>query len=184
MALLPYVDEKKASAKTLELLNGRGYVLNVSRMMANASEGVFAGFSAMGNGLMRESELLPKLREISILRNARVCNSVYEYTQHLPSARTVGVTEEQIKAIDNWEPAKCFNETERAVLRFVDEVAGHVKARKETLEALKKHLGTTEIVDLIIAIGFWGMVARLLETTEVDLDNQNGEINILDIGKK
>jgi 4-carboxymuconolactone decarboxylase len=184
MALLPYLDESKASAKTLETLRGRGYILNVSRMIANASEGVFEAFSGMGRALMTQSKIPPKLRELTILRNAKVCNSLYEFTQHVPPAKSVGVTEEQIKALDNWEKATCFNEVERTVLRFVDEVAGHVKGRKETLEALKKHLGTTEIVELLLAIGFWGMVARLLETTEVDLDNQGGAINILDYQKK
>ena len=46
-----------------------------------------------------------------------------------------------------------------------DEVTRNVKGRKETLEALKKHLDTAELVELVLSIGFWGMVARLLETT-------------------
>ena len=47
------------------------------------------------------------------------------------------------------------------------------------VERLKKHLGATEIVELILSIGFWGMVARLLETTEVDIEEFAGKVNLL-----
>jgi len=66
------------------------------------------------------------------------------------------------------------------VLRLTDEVACNVKGTHETLAALKKHLGTGEIVELIMAIGFWGMVARVLETTEVELEDFAGKINLLE----
>jgi alkylhydroperoxidase family enzyme len=91
----------------------------------------------------------------------------------------VGVSDDQIAAIDNWEPATCFNELERLVLGFTDEVARGVKGRKDTLVTLQKHLGPGEIVELIMAIGFWGMVARVLETTEVDLEEFAGKVSLL-----
>jgi len=184
MALLPFVDESKASDKTREILGNTPRKLNVARMIANASDAVFQNFSRLGNSLMTRGKLNGKLREIAILRNARVCNSLYEYTQHVPIAKGVGVSEEELAAIDSWEGAKCFTEVERLVLRFTDEIARNVKGTKATLEALQKHLGTGEIVELIMAVGFWGMVARVLETTEVELEEFAGKVNILDRGKK
>jgi alkylhydroperoxidase family enzyme len=180
MALLPYVDESKASEKTLEILGNTPRKLNVARMIANASEAVFHNFSRLGNSLMTRGKLDKKLREIAILRNARDCASLYEYTQHVPIAKATGLSEEQIAAIDNWEQAKCFNEVERLVLRFTDEVARNVKGGKQTLAALQTHLGPGEIVELVMAIGFWGMVARVLETTEVELEDFAGKVNLLD----
>jgi 4-carboxymuconolactone decarboxylase len=180
MALLPYVDESKASDKTKEILGNTPRKLNVARMIANASDAVFQNFSRLGNSLMTRGKLDKKLREIAILRNARVCGSIYEYTQHVPIAKSTGLSDEQITAIDSWETAKCFNELERLVLRFTDEVARSIKGTPQTLEALQKHLGPGEIVELIMAIGFWGMVARILETTEVELEDFAGKVNILD----
>jgi len=184
MALLPFVDESQASDKTREILGNTPRKLNVARMIANASDAVFQNFSRLGNSLMTRGKLDSKLREIAILRNARVCNSLYEYTQHVPIAKSVGVSDDELAAIDNWEGAKCFTEVERLVLRFTDEIARNVKGGKATLEALRKHLGTGEIVELIMAVGFWGMVARVLETTEVELEEFAGKVNILDRGKK
>jgi alkylhydroperoxidase family enzyme len=158
--------------------------MNVARMIANSSDAVFQNFSRLGNSLMTRGKLDKKLREIAILRNARDCGSLYEYTQHVPIAKSTGLSDEQIAAIDNWEGAKCFNEIERLVLRFTDEVARNVKGDKGTLVALQKHLGPGEIVELIMAIGFWGMVARILETTEVELEDFAGKINLLERGSR
>jgi alkylhydroperoxidase family enzyme len=180
MALLPYVDESKASDKTREILGNTPRKLNVARMIANSSDAVFQNFSRLGNSLMTRGKLDKKLREIAILRNARVCGSLYEYTQHVPIAKSTGLSDEQVAAIDNWESAKCFNDLERLVLRFTDEVARYVKGTRATLEALQKSLGPGEIVELIMAIGFWGMVARILETTEVELEDFAGKVNLLD----
>jgi 4-carboxymuconolactone decarboxylase len=179
MALLPYGDEGAASAETRKLLDSAVVKLNVGRMIAN-SEAAFKPFNQLGGALIGKAKLDPKLREIAILRTAKVSRSVYEWTQHVPMAKHVGVTEAQVAAMDNWQGAQCFNELERAVLQFTDEVAANVKARRETLEALKKHLGPAEIVELILTIGFWGMVARLLETTEVDLEEFAGKVNLLE----
>jgi alkylhydroperoxidase family enzyme len=180
MALLPYVDESKVSDKTREILGNTPRKLNVALMIANASDAVFQNFSRLGNSLMTRGKLDKKLREIAILRNARVCSSLYEYTQHVPIAKAAGLSSEQIAGIDNWESTQCFNQVERLVLRLADEVARNVKGTHETLEALKQHLGPGEIIELIMAVGFWGMVARVLETTEVELEDFAGKINLLD----
>ena len=184
MALLPFVDESTASDKTREILGNTPRKLNVARMIANASEAVFQNFSRLGNALMTRGKLNGKLREIAILRNARVCNSLYEYTQHVPIAKSTGVSDEELAAIDNWESAQCFTDLERLVLRFTDEIARNVKGTKATLAALQQHLGAGEIVELIMAIGFWGMVARVLETTEVELEEFAGKVNLLDRSQK
>jgi 4-carboxymuconolactone decarboxylase len=184
MALLPYVDESKASDKTREILGNTPRKLNVARMIANSSDAVFQNFSRLGNSLMTRGKLNKRLREIAILRNARVCGSLYEYTQHVPIAKSAGLSDEQVTAIDNWENAKCFSDLDRLVLRFTDEVARNVKGQKATLEALQKHLGPGEIVELIMAIGFWGMVARILETTEVELEDFAGKVNLLERGAR
>src|SRR5262249_54969961 len=109
------------------------------RMTANA-QSIFLVRSRLSNALFTQIEIDPKLREIAILRPAKDCHSVYEWTQHVPAAKHVGVTDEQIASIENWQKANCFSEVERLVLQFTDEVNANVKASRETLMALRKHL--------------------------------------------
>ena len=158
--------------------------MNVARMIANSSDAVFQNFSRLGHSLLTRAKLDAKLRELAILRTAKLTRSAYEWTQHVPIAKACGVTDEQIAAMENWQQAKSFDEDERLVLTLTDEVTRNVKGSRETVEALKKHLGTTEMVELILSIGFWGMVARLLETTEVELEDFAGKINMLERGAR
>ena len=178
MALLPYLDEKDASPEVLRILKSGRVVLNVQKMTANAQK-IFLVRSRLSNALFTQISIDAKLREIAILRTARDCHSIYEWTQHVPAAKHVGVTDEQIGAIENWQSAQCFSEVERLVLQFTDEVNAQVKASRPTLEALKKHLGAGEIIELLIIIGHWRQTASILETTEVELEDFAGKVDIL-----
>jgi alkylhydroperoxidase family enzyme len=179
MALLPYLDDKDASPEVLKILKSGRVVLNVQRMTANA-QGIFRQRSRLSNALFTQIAIDPKLREIAILRTAKDCHSVYEWTQHVPAAKHVGVTDEQIAAVANWQGAECFSEVERLVLQFTDEVNANVKASRPTLEALKRHLSPQEIIELLIIIGHWRQTASILETTEVELEDFAGKVDILE----
>jgi alkylhydroperoxidase family enzyme len=178
MALLPYLDPKDGSPEVQKLLTARPVVLNVQRMTANAQK-IFVQRSRLSNALFTQTTIDPKLRELAILRTAKDCHSVYEWTQHVPAARHVGLTNLQISAIENWQDASCFNELERLVLKFTDEVNAAVKAGRETLEALKCQLSPGEIIELLIIIGHWRQTASILETTEVELEEFAGKVDIL-----
>ncbi len=178
MALLPYLDDKDASPEVLKILKSGAVVLNVQRMTANA-QSIFVQRSRLSNALFTQIKIDPKLREIAILRTAKDCHSVYEWTQHVPAAKHLGVSEEQIAAIEDWQNATCFSEVERLVLKFTDEVNANVKASRATLEALKQHLSAGEIIELLIIIGHWRQTASILETTEVELEDFAGKVDIL-----
>ena len=179
MALLPYLNEKDAAPEVLRILKSGPIVLNVQRMTANA-QSIFLHRSRLTNALFTQIAIDPKLREIAILRTAKDCHSVYEWTQHVPAAKHVGVSEIQIDAIENWQKAACFTDVERLVLQFTDEVNANVKASRATLDALKQHLSPAEINELLIIIGHWRQTASILETTEVDLEDFAGKIDILE----
>jgi len=179
MALLPYLEDKDASPEVLKILKSGRVVLNVQRMIANA-QSIFRQRSRLSNALFTQTAIDPKLREIAILRTAKDCRSIYEWTQHVPAAKHVGVTDDQVSAIENWQVAKCFSEVERLVLQFTDEVNANVKAARTTLEALRQHLSPQEIIELLVIIGHWRQTASILETTEVELEDFAGNVDILE----
>ena len=178
MALLPYLDPKDATPEVQKLLTNRPIVLNVQRMTANAQK-IFVQRSRLSNALFTQTSIDPRLRELAILRTAKDCNSVYEWTQHVPAARHVGLTDQQINGVENWQTASCFSDLERLVLKFTDEVNANVKASRKTLEALTQHLSPGEVIELLIIIGHWRQTASILETTEVELEDFAGKVDIL-----
>jgi alkylhydroperoxidase family enzyme len=99
-----------------------------------------------------------------------ITGSKYEWAQHYPIAKEMGLTEEQIKAVADWKGSKAFNKEEQAVLQYTDEVDRHTSVKDGTFEALRAFLSERSIVELTLSIGYWGMVARLLVPLQLEID--------------
>ncbi|MCD6359110.1 MAG: carboxymuconolactone decarboxylase family protein, partial [Dehalococcoidia bacterium] len=85
-------------------------------------------------------------------------------------ARLTGVSDEQIKAIPNWEQSPCFNDIERAILQYTDEVIKGTGIADETFRTLQKYLNEREIVELTCSVGYWEMVAKILVALNIEID--------------
>ena len=110
---LPYVDPAAASEPVRDALE-RVPPLNIFRMMANA-DSAFRPWLRWGAALLGRLELDPLLRELAILRVARLTpHAEYEWVQHVPIAQAVGASEEQVAALERDEPeADCFSQAQR-----------------------------------------------------------------------
>jgi alkylhydroperoxidase family enzyme len=182
MARLPYVDPATASEEVRTLLERLPVRLNVFRMMAHAEQD-FRPLVGLGTAILGRQKLSAKLRELAILRVAALSPARYEWVQHVPIARAVGATDAQVAALERGDAdAACFDAVERAVLHFTTEVLRDVRASDATFATLARHLSPREIVELILTAGYYMMVARLLETTAVDLDPPAGTAVVDAIG--
>ena len=175
MARVPLLEKDQADPMVKELFqkiedNG-AQIIKLYKAVAN-SPYVVRDFVRMGNALFRRTELPPKLRELAILRVANLSGCEYERRQHVPIAKLVGISQEQIDAMEDWASSSSFNEVERAALQYTDEVAQNVAAKDGTFSTLRNHLNNREIVELTLSIGYWGMLARVLVALEIDMDEQ------------
>lgn len=149
-------------------------VLNVFKVMANCPK-VGRDFLRLGNSILFKGSLDPRLREIAILRVGALAEAHYEWTQHVRIGRRVGLTEQQIEALRLWEGSGHFNEHEKAVLQYTDEVADNIRVSEETFNGIKSFLTEEQIVELTTTIGYYGMVCRILEALEVELEKDDGD---------
>ena len=174
MARIPYVEKDKAPQEIAELftkMEARGArVGNIWKMLAH-SPSTLLHLIRMGNALLSKTKLNPKLREMAILRTSVIVDCEYERRSHAMFGKEVGMTDEQVSTIKDWENSSAFNETERAVLRFTDEVAKNARVEDATFSDLAKHLNQETMVELALTIGFYGMLARILLPFEVDLSD-------------
>ena len=76
-----------------------------------------------------------------------------------------------------------FNAAEQALLAFGREVIENVRVPEPVFAAMRQHFSEQEIVESILAIGFYMTMARLTEATEVDLDPAAG-MTVFEGGKK
>jgi len=169
MARLPYAEPATLHPKAQAVLASLPKA-NIFRMMAHA-ETALDPFNRMGGALLRRGTLDPVLREIAIVRVGHLSRARYEIAQHEAIARDVGTPEAKIAAIATGADAAIFNDQEKAVLRFTDDVVANVRASDANLKALRAFLDPRQVVELTLCVGFYMMVSRFLETTGVDMDD-------------
>jgi 4-carboxymuconolactone decarboxylase len=146
---------------------GSDHALNLFRMLAH-SPPVLSGFAKLGGALLQDSALDPRLREAAILRVGLRANASYEVEKHTSIARAVGVTDAELRAIHPGEDPGALGEAGRAVIAMADELVTQARAGDAVLSEVRRHLSDRELVELVVTIGYYGLVCRVLETLGVD----------------
>jgi 4-carboxymuconolactone decarboxylase len=170
VARLPYADPERLPDPAREALEAIP-PLAIFRMMANA-ETAFRPWLRWGGALLSDLALDPVEREMAILWVSRLTpHADYEWVQHAPIALSVGATEEQLAALERDDiDADCLSEEQRIVLRFTTEFLRDARVSDETFAAATAFLSPRELIELMMVIGQYSMLARVMATTELDLD--------------
>ncbi len=168
MTRIPYPDPAKQSAAVRAVLERAP--INIMKMVSNASEPVFNGFGQFSGAFYQPSDLDPMLREVAILRVGYLSKSAYEVFHHEGLGRQIGLSDAQIDAIRAGKSASVLTPAQQAVMAFADDVIVNVRAGDATLAAARQYLSDQALVDLILVIGLYMTVSRLLETAGVELD--------------
>ena len=175
MARIPYVEIDTAPPAVKETLEKLPAKLNIFKMMAHA-ETNFRPLIMLGTSILTQQQLPAKLRELAILRVARLSHAEYEWVQHVPIAKMTGASDAQVAALERDDAtAACFDPVERVVLRATDEIVRDGGPSDATFASLQGHFSNREIVELVIAVGFYMTMARLMITTGIDVDGPAGD---------
>ena len=134
MARIPYPDPAALSPETSEFL-AKLPPLNIFRMLAGG-EGLLRAFSRFGNHLLYKTALDPVLREIAILRVGVLSDAAYEMHQHDAISRSLGMSDELLAAIRAGADDPAFDDLQRLVMRYTDDVVVNVRASDDTFDAL------------------------------------------------
>jgi alkylhydroperoxidase family enzyme len=167
MARIDYVDPGKLNERTREVL-AKNRNANIFRMMAHSPD-YLVQYCRLGGAIRNKGELDPIVRELAITRTGILCEAPYEVAAHKRIGRNVGVSDAQNAALENWQSADCFDETQRAALAFTDEVVRQRKPGDATFKAIADRLTPGALIELQLSIGFYVMTSKFLETFGVDL---------------
>ncbi|MES1148103.1 MAG: carboxymuconolactone decarboxylase family protein, partial [Bradyrhizobium guangdongense] len=174
MARLPLIDPETTSGDIRASFDRMPVKLNIFRMMAHAEANMIPAMR-LGNSILHKQKLSAVNRELLILQAAQLEGGAYEWRQHVPIALGVGVTQAQIDAVERADYADVsLNAAEQALLNFGREVVEKVRVQDTAFAAMREHFSDQEIVESIVALGFYMMMARLTEATETDLDPAAG----------
>ncbi|MEX2194314.1 MAG: carboxymuconolactone decarboxylase family protein [Thermoleophilaceae bacterium] len=176
MARLPYVTPESAPPGVRERLE-RAPDLNIFKLVAHA-ETAFAPWLRFGAVLLRDLALPARLRELAILRVAALTpGAQYEWVQHEPIATEAGATAAEIEAARTGAP---LDGDAGLLLRFTEEVVREASPSDETFEAAAERFTPRELVELLLVIGQYMTLARVMATARIDLDAPTGLSPLVD----
>lgn len=110
--------------------------------------------------------------ELVILRVGWNCRARYEWGQHVDIGLRAGLTPEQIARIPEGPTSAQWSEKQAALLSACDELHKQRMVAETTWETLKRHFSESEIIELLMLIGHYEMLAGVLNSVGLPLDDK------------
>jgi len=172
MARLTYVEKETAKPEQEKILSQltqkSGKIANIWRLWCH-SPLTLEAFVMFYKTLMK-SRLDGKLRELAYIKSSVVNDCAYCAEAHRAVARKLGITEEQLQAINDCESSPLFTNLEKLVMKYAEELTKTVKSSEELLKELRKHLSEEELVELNLTVGTANLTNRFNMSFMTDLD--------------
>ncbi|MDR3633870.1 MAG: carboxymuconolactone decarboxylase family protein [Isosphaeraceae bacterium] len=171
MAVVSYVAKEDAAEKIRPILENMatkaGVVPHIYAAMAHSPE-LFEGFLAL-SGALAKTKLDGKLRELAYIKASELNGCDYCLHYHRGFGRKAGLTERQTLETAQVETSDAYDEHQRDVLRYAEEVTRHIKASDALIERLRQRLSDREIVELAMTVGIANFTNRVTETLRMEL---------------
>ena len=93
--------------------------------------------------------------------------------------RALGLTQDQINMLegDDWNESDLFDDKEKAVIRWTDEVSKfRAKNNDFAFNEMKKYFSNRQIVELTFICGMWHLSGRLAEALHLVVEPPGGRI--------
>lgn len=129
-------------------------------------------------GYFFKSKLSPRERELVILRVSHLLGCEYEWSHHERIALAAGLSVEEITLLtvdaDPHLDSSVLGQRDRLLVRATSQLIESSQFDDQLKDELKHEMGEDEIIELIMLIGFYRMVATFLQATGVELDVEPG----------
>jgi alkylhydroperoxidase family enzyme len=163
--------------------------LNIFRTLAHA-ESAFRPFLRFGGAVLGQMALDPVVRELAILVVAKEAEAGYEWIQHVAIAKHLGARDEQIAAIAAADSCssegaderirqagdgQLFDKRQRAAIELAAAVVRGPQVSSDLWDCVRPQFSDREVIELLLAIGEYLMLARVMTVLEIDLDEAAGD---------
>ena len=153
----------------LEPLEQSGNLYNVFTTIANHPE-LAREWWPFASYILRANSLSARDREILILRIGWLCNSEYEWAQHVRLGKAIGLTDDDIYRICTGPTAEGLSELDRLLLCAVDELRVDAMISDTTWKGLSKTYSQRQMMDVVFTVGEYNLVSMALNSFGVQLD--------------
>jgi 4-carboxymuconolactone decarboxylase len=143
----------------------RGGMLNIQRAFLT-NPGI--GLNAFQ--IWKASGLSNRHREIVILRCAFQKRCTYEWHQHVRIARGEGLTDDEIRAVTDWQDSKAFDAEERRLLAYVDELATNARPSDAAFARISETRTPGEMFGVTFLITLYFQLAHVMEALDLETE--------------
>jgi uncharacterized peroxidase-related enzyme len=171
MALVSYITNQEAGDKVKTVFEGMekkiGAVPNVFRVMAHNPE-MLEAFLAL-NATLPKTKLDGKLRELAYIKTSELNDCEYCLHHHRAIGKKAGLNDRQVAETADFETSDAYDELQREVLRYAEQVTRHINVEDALFARLKQSLSDREIVELAMTVGIANFTNRVTETMRMEL---------------
>jgi alkylhydroperoxidase family enzyme len=122
--------------------------------------------------ITNESTLIPRHRELLILRTAWLCHSAYLWAHHAQAARNAGIGSDELTRIARGPDAPGWEGFEATLLHAADELHASAFVSDPTWSALTARYDTRQVMDAVFTVAEFTMVAGTLNSTGVQIEDR------------
>jgi alkylhydroperoxidase family enzyme len=119
---------------------------------------------------LRAGGISARHRETLILRTGWNCRSEYEFAQHRRLALSVGMSEEDVKRIQEGPEAGGWDPAEQTLCVLADELHASSTVTDATWESFSAMYGDEELIQAILLVGYYHLVSQVLNALRVPLE--------------
>jgi alkylhydroperoxidase family enzyme len=129
-----------------------GAIINLTLTTGHAPK--FARASgAMAFTIRFETSTPRQLIELVIFRTAQIVASDYELNQHAPFMKMCNYSNEQIAQVSDWRRSKLFDDKQRALLAYVEQMANGGNVDDPTFAELSRFFTSQQIIEISYTVG-------------------------------
>jgi len=133
--------------------------------------GLYAAWRPLAKYLNSSDQLTLRERELIVLRTAWLCQSEYEWGQHVLVARNGGLTDSEIERIRTSPDDEEWTTVERALLRLPAEFAADARVDPATWAELAARYDEAQLLELLLLVGHYFMIAFALSSIDVERES-------------
>ena len=172
----PYVAKVVVPLPSDELVRavvGEGYdpakTLNVVKMFAGTDD-MFDAAMGLVKAVFQAEGIDPKVREVIILRAAKVLDAPYEWQANATMAFNVGLSADEIEAVGADGPVTAIDAEYVLVCAATDELSNDGTLSDATLAALLSRYGETLCRKVILTISWFNLLSLFLNGCRVPME--------------
>ena len=171
--LVPPIDQKsgllfRGLSKASSLFN-RPEVPDVFKLL-NIHRSLFPAWLWFASRLMPFGTLPANIRELLILRTAWNCRSRYEWGQHVEIALSFNMTDTEILAATQADPAQYPDAKIAACLFSCDDLCQHNQISPTHWQQLQQHFDQVACIEIMMLVGHYQMLAGVINTAGLALE--------------